>query len=336
MHPFARAPAAGPLSPAGNRRTGSPQGRPPAIVALGFLLSIGSAGCFGLYVLPRRRSPLDAWAYTAAMGGAVAALGALLWCGLAITGHGRMGPGALSRCTLSGAVWFVANTAYTGAIDRIGVARASAMKNLTALFGTVFGLLLTGERLGPAQGAEALAGSALIVAAALLIGGARGGAGMPGAQARARRLDPLGVVLGLVAAAGIGYYLVPAIPVLHASRLGWLQYQAVLGVSGGLLSLLPHAVRRLRGRAAPLAAAQDRLPAAAGGLWFLGSLLVTPGTTLLGLAIAWPLSQLSFYLTLGFGVAVFHEIDLARSRPSVWIGGACTLAALALFGLARG
>ncbi len=303
---------------------------------MGLLLSIGSAGCFGLYVLPRRRSPLDAWAYTAAMGLAVAILGALCWCGLALAGHGRMGQGALFRCTLSGAVWFLANTAYTGAIDRIGVARASAAKNLTALFGTAFGLLLTGERLGPAQALEALAGSALIVAAALLIGRARRGAGMPRSQSDARRLDPLGVLLGLVAAAGIGYYLVPAIPVLDASRWGWLQYQAALGISGGLLSLVPHCLRRLRGRAAPLRLQDERLPGAAGGLWFLGSLLVTPGTTLLGLAIAWPLSQLSFYLTLGFGVAVFHEIDLTRSRRSVWIGGACTLVALALFGLALG
>jgi glucose uptake protein GlcU len=288
--------------------------------------------CFGLYVLPRRHSHLDPWAYSAAMGLVVAALGGAAWLGLAWAGQGALGPAALRRCALSGAIWAGSNVAYVLAIDRAGVARANALKNTTALFATAFGLL-AGERLLPGQAAAAVAGSALIVAAALLLGAApraptAGEAPRPGT-------DALGVLAGLAAAAGIGYYLVPALPVVQAGPWGWLRYQAALGVFGGLANAAPHAIRLALGRARGIPRRELGPPVLAGCLWFAGSALVTPATPLVGLAISWPLSQLSFYLTLLWGVAVYREVDLGRARGAVWAGAACTLAALVLFGLAR-
>ncbi len=308
--------------------------------ALGFLLSLGSAVFFGSYVLPRRYSSLDPWAYTAAMGLALAVMGALLWFGLTLGGHGALNAGALRRCALAGLVWASANVAQILAIDRVGVARANAFKNLAALFGTAFGLWLTGERLVPTGAAAVSAGSLLVVVAALAVGGSAGGRGMPGAASGRAGLDPFGVCAGMLAAAGIGYYLVPGLPVVASSPWGWAQFQAVLALAGGVLSTLPWLARQaLRGRGPAGAGARGwgsmAPPLLAGVCWFVGSSLVTPAAVLIGLAISWPLSQLSFFVTLFWGVAVFHEIDLARGWRRVWLGGACSLLALALFGFAR-
>lgn len=305
------------------------------VVALGFMLSLASAMCFGAYVLPRRYSDVDPWAYSAGMGVAVLGLGILLWIGLALAGHASLVAGGLWRSAFAGLIWFLSNVAYIIAIDRTGVARANAFKNLTALFATVFGLWLTGERLLPWQTAAAVAGSLLIVAAALTIGGAPRGTGMPERASGRSGLDPGGVLMGLVAAAGIGYYLVPALPVVRASAWGWVQFQALLGIFGGLLSCAPYVLRRLAGRGQRLALPSLPLPALAGALWFAGSSLVTPATLLVGLAISWPLSQLSFYVTLLWGISVFREIDLARAQRAVWMGSVLTLIALVLFGVAR-
>ena len=290
--------------------------------------------CFGLYVLPRRRSGLDPWAYSAGMGLMVLILGAGTWLALALAGHGHYTPVDLARCAVSGAVWFLSNVAYILAIDHAGVARANAIKNLTALFGTVFGVM-AGERLAPLQALAAFSGSAAIVSAAALIGTTRRGAGLRGQGPTAA--PAFGVIMGLLAAAGIGYYLVPALPLVAGGAWGWVRYQAALGVFGGTLSIAPHAFRRLLRRGEPLPARGRALglPVLAGALWFAGSCLVTPAAKLVGLAISWPLSQLSFYVTLAWGVRVFDEIDWARSRPAVWAGAALTLVALVLFGWAK-
>lgn len=312
----------------------SPGGAARIAFAVGFALSLAAAFCFGLYVLPRRYSALDPWAYAAGMGGSAMALSAVLWLALAALGHAALPPRATGRSVASAAVWLGGNFAYVLAIDRIGVARASAIKNLAALFGTLAGLLLVGERLGPAQGAAAVAGSALVVAAAALVGASRPAAGAPAPTRAAGRVDPAGVLCALGAAAGIGCYLIPARSLIAAWPWGFLQYQVVLGAVGGLGSLLPHAVRRVRGATAiPRAAA--RLPWLAGATWYAGSLLVTPATALVGIAISWPLSQLSFYVTLAWGVLRLHEIDVRRSRGAVATGAVCTLLALGLLGWAR-
>ena len=312
-----------------------------AIAAAGFSLSLAAAVCFGLYAVLRRRSALDPWTYTAWFGLVVTGLGSILWVGLALT-HRLGGPIGLWWVSAeSAAVWAGASVAYVLSIDRIGVARAGAMKNLAALFGTIFGLWFAPGPFGAWRGAAALAGSALVVVAAVLLGGAQPGAGMP-TPVRGGGVDAWGVLAGIAAAAGIGGYLVPALALVDAGGWTLWRYQAAMAIVGGLLCLLPwmvrHGVRLTTSRVAlPTALPLKALgaPALAGLVWFAGSVLVVPGTALAGLAVAWPVSQLGFYVTLVWGIRAYAEMDVASGRGRVWGAAAVTLLALLLLGAAR-
>ncbi len=310
-----------------------------AIAAAGFGLSLAAAVCFGLYAVARRHSALDPWTYTAWFGVAVAGLGSMLWVGLSLT-HRPAGPAGLWWVGAeSAAIWAGASVAYVLSIDRIGVARAGAMKNLAALFGTIFGWWFAAGPLDAWRGACALVGSALVVVAAVRLGGAPLGAGVP--LSVRGRVDAWGVLAGLAAAAGIGGYLVPALALVDAGGWTLWRYQAAMAVTGGLMCLLPWIVRRVAGRAGPVVVPPlsplkaAGVPVLSGLVWFAGSVLVVPGTALAGLAIAWPVSQLGFFVTLAWGVHAFDEVASGAGRGRVRGAAAVALLALVFLGVAR-
>lgn len=333
---------------------------------LGFLLALVSAVAFGLYVLPRRESRLGPEAYLFYMAVGFLIPSVLMMAFLHGLGHETLPTGAnLAYVVLSGVIWALANLSYILAIDAAGVARATAVKNLTGLFGTLAGIVLLGELLHAASILMTLVGSAAVAASAILLGrlsapesvsgaaedgagalaadeggdgetgGAHHGATATGGSAPAAgRL--LGMVLALLAAVGLGVYLVPGLVAMKrgvTTEMYVASFAFVAGIATIVMVMVWAWMRASRLRAG---FREALLPGIAGVLWIGGSAAVTPATTLTGLAIAWPVSQLGFFLTLAYAIIRFREVDWARGRRSVMIASGLTLVGLVLLGVARG
>lgn len=328
-------------------------------LVLGFLLALLSAVAFGLYVLPRRESRLGPEAYLLymALGFLIPAAGMLVL--LHGPGHEALPTGPnLRDVVLSGVIWALANLAYILAIDATGVARATAVKNLTGLFGTLAGIVLLGELLHAASIAMTLFGSAAVAVSAILLGRLAAPDTGPAGPARTTEGDIdsgtwpspnrptsgpgpgtrryLGMFLALLTAVGLGVYLVPGLLAM-ARGVTIEMYVASFAFVAGLASILMAAVWAfVRGSPLRVGLREASLPALAGLLWIGGSASVTPAAQLTGLAIAWPVSQLGFFLTLAYAIVRLREVDWARGRKSVLLASGLTLVGLVLLGVARG
>jgi glucose uptake protein GlcU len=271
----------------------------------------------------------------------------------------------LRDVAVSGLIWALANLAYILAIDAAGVARATAVKNLTGLFGTLAGIVLLGELIHAASIAMTLVGSAAVAFSAVLLGrlqapavtdgdpgsllrvGSERGS-TPGAAAEQRDVPApvsaaipggsariLGMFLALLAAIGLGVYLVPGLSAM-GHGVTTEMYVASFAFVAGVASLVIAAVwARIAGTSLRARPREIGLAGLAGVLWIAGSAAVTPATELAGLAIAWPVSQLGFFLTLAYAVVRLREVDWVRGRRSVWAASVLTLIGLVLLGVAR-
>jgi len=338
---------------------------------MGFALALVSALAFGLYVLPRRMSRLDAATYLAYMAVGFLVPASVLIAVLHGVAHERL-PSVHVRglVALSGLIWAAANLAYILGIDAAGVARATAVKNLTGLFGTLAGIVLLGELLHPASIAMTLAGSGAVALAAILLGrlsaprempeapsvaaekkDARPAPGwasgtLPAEDGLAVEAEPapdarpggrrvLGMGLGLVAAVGLGVYLVPGLVAMRAGLTAEM-YVASFAFVAGAASLVGAVGWAWATRQRLRVPWHEAWPAlVAGVLWLGGSASVTPATEMTGLAVAWPVSQLGFYLTLAYAVVRLREVDWQTGRRAVLVASALTLVGLVLLGVAR-
>jgi glucose uptake protein GlcU len=301
-------------------------------VAAGFALSLLSAVCFGLYVLPRRQSSLPAPTYLTSMAVGFSIPAALVLWALHV-GLGEAWPRAIQwvQSGETGALWAGANLAYVLAIDRTGVARATAVKNLTGLFGTLAGVVLVGEEMRAWAAAALLLGSALLAWAATVLGRLQWSpGGSPGGKGGAG-----GYLLALLAAMGLGVYLVPGLPAVRAG-MPVEMFVAAFALAAGACTVAGASAWALASRQ-PLWPSRKEAgrPLLAGLLWFGGSAAVTPASFLVGLAVSWPLSQLGFFLTLAYAAARLGEVDLGEHRRAVAGASALTLAGMALLAVAR-
>ena len=289
---------------------------------LGFALALLTALAFGLYMVPRRFSGSSSSAFSTYMGiGVALTLAApLLW-----------GPGAfVLRGFLlaigSGLVFALATHLFVLAVDRLGLSRATPVKNLAGIFGTLFGLTILAEYrgAGPWLILQLVAGSVMIALGAYLIGGIGDPGGLP--QGAERSQAAQGFLLALFSAACFGFYLVPlrlATPL--GTNFGYLGVG--LGAAAGLVG-----PRLVAGR--PGGARRDAgLGLLSGVLLAAGVLLGTPATRLIGLSVAWPLTQLNTFVALGAGLLWLHEFDARRERKRLLGATVLTLVGIALLAM---
>lgn len=267
--------------------------------------------------------------------------GAVLWAILALTGVPPLKGADWLALTESAAIWSAANFAYILAIDGVGIARSTAIKNLTGVFGTLAGVLLLGEILSAVRALAAVAGSFGIVFAAVLIAGAKDSSHPRTDAAAATDVRPNfgqlgGTLFGIAAALGYGLYLVPALPILNTAGTSSSLFVAVFSVVACVLTVWVVALFRWAHVAIEVPGRRDLgLPIIAGIVWFLGSLSVTPAASLIGLAISWPLSQMGFYIALAYAVWWLHEVDPKRQRTRLALASLATLAGMVFLAVAR-
>lgn len=343
-------------------------------VLSGFLLALLSALAFGLYVLPRRESRLgpEVYLFYMAIGFLIPSTLLMVFLHAVLREPIPAGPSAWD-VVWSGLIWAFANLAYILAIDAAGVARATAVKNLTGLFGTLAGIVLLGELLHAASIVMTLIGSVAVALSAILLGqlsapkpepvaepsagaavptaettkdatasaapGSAAGmrtAPLPAPTAGSRRLM-IGMLLALLSAVGLGVYLVPGLQAMDRG-LTTEMYVGSFAFAAGVASILIAILWALAsGSSARLRVSwtEARLPGLSGLLWICGSAAVTPATQLTGLAIAWPVSQLGFFLTLAYAIVRLREVDWAQGKRRILVASGLTLIGLVLLGVAR-
>ncbi len=287
--------------------------------AYGLLLAVLSAVAFGLYMVPRRFSAAGQRDFSAALG-----LGALVALGLPLPfTAGPFSWQGLGIAFLGGLSFAAGSQLFVMSVDALGITRATPVKNLTGVFGTLFGIAILGEYRHSGAGVllELVAGSILTAFGAYLIGGI-GQKTAAGTAPIARRK---GFLLALGAAVGFGFYLVP------------LRLAAPLGTGYGYLGL---GLGALVGLTLPRAAALLRMPvreiglgALSGALLALGVQLAAPAANIVGLSVAWPITQLNTFVALGAGILWLHEHDLRSVRGRLAAASLATALGIVLLAL---
>ncbi|MDA8344460.1 MAG: GRP family sugar transporter [Thermaerobacter sp.] len=285
----------------------------------GLMLAILSAVAFGLYMVPRRFSRAPQVEFSAAMG-----LGAAIALAIPLPFvAGTWSLSGLGIAFLGGLSFALASHLFVLSVDALGLTRATPVKNLTGVFGTFFGIAILGEyrTSGAVVLGQLVLGSLLTALGAYLIGGIGQTADdglAPGGRQR-------GFLLAIGAAAFFGFYLVP---LKLAAPLGTGYGYLGLGLGAVVGLTLPQLSRLVR---MPLREAG--LGALAGALLALGVLLAAPAANLIGLSVAWPITQLNTFVALGAGMFWLREHDFRQVKGRLLLASLATLAGILLLAL---
>lgn len=305
---------------------------------IGFLLALVSSAAFAAYIFPRKSSRLSVPQYQYYLSLAVAPLCVLV--GIIADGEidTRPFPAALSLAC--GVIWTFGSLSYSTAVDYIGIARSTPVKNMAPFFASVYGIAIFHEYTfeDPRSLAAAVGGVLLMTLAAVLLGRA-GAPETERAIAFQNGRDPLerkrAFTFGLLASFGAAFfYGAYAIPLKVVLREGMTAYQAVAWLGVGVLvsSLVLFWVRERRW--SPRAPKREiALCLTAGGIWMSGQALGTVAMVFIPMSVSWPVSNLSTLIAIAWGVWVFREVHLENHKREVgWslLSYAVGLALLAL------
>jgi len=290
--------------------------------ALGFLLALVSSAAFAAYIFPRKSSRLPVLQYQFYLSLAVAPL----CVAVALIADGdidtRPLPAALSFAC--GVIWTFGSLSYSTAVDYIGVARSTPVKNMAPFFASVYGIVIFHEYTFEDHRSlvAAVGGVILMTLAAVLLGRAgapeteRAVAFQNGRDATNRRRA---FAIGLLASFGAAFfYGAYAIPLKFVLREGMTAYQAVAWLGVGVL-VSSVALFWVRGRRwSPSAPRREvALCFTAGAIWMSGQTLGIVAMVFIPMSISWPVSNLSTLIAIAWGVWVFREVHIESHKREV-------------------
>lgn len=302
----------------------------PEYVWTGFAASVSAALFFGIYMIPQKYSGLTPIQFLLSMGVGVLLttfpLGFIkspvLW-------------GTTEQILLSyscGVAWCTGTIGYIYSIKGLGVARATCVKNTTGLWGTLFGILFLAEfsLAQPVKLLYAFLGSSCIVWATLIF-----------TKTRAHNEDKQTgfnvwhIIGALYAAIAFAAIMIPTKQVLLGGLplTKYLFYKGQGAFSAMLLSFL--ILERNNWYAwFQVKPKQHVWAISSGAMWTLGFYLIATGTTLIGLAVSWPLNQMSTHFAVLFGI-ITKEFDMSKyTRHIVW-GLSITTVGIILLALSK-
>jgi len=268
----------------------------------GVLLGLLTAVFIGLFMVPRRYFRGDTLTFLVGMSFGAMVGNAVYW----------LLAGRPFQCTwhacvalLPGANWAVGTYAYAAGTQRVGLSKATGIKNTQVVVTTLGAFLIFGEQ-ATTQPHLAFLGAALVVATAFVLS----------------RTEHRSEALPDASLAG---YLIPIIAgVLYGVNglvMKWLisagvarpQLNLGIGVGAFLGGAGLYAVVNgsFRGALAP-GARQTALAALGGLIWAAGLVTMIVSIAWAGVAVAWSLLNLSIVVSVLYGVFVFREIDARR------------------------
>lgn len=286
---------------------------------------------FGLYMVPRRYSRVSSSRFMFFMG--VGTLAGAYVLGRTFGGNLDVSVELRMMAVVGGIIWGLGTLAYSMGVQKIGLSRSTPVKNTTAILGTLYGIVIFREftLADPAGLAMAVAGSGLIVLAAILLGAVTS----PGEEhiPIERNTFVAGVALSLTAALCYSFY---AIPLKYAvqnglSPTGFLYYMG----QGAFLAMAALALV-VRGSEPPPAGVGEvgLLPLAAGILWAAASAFCNSAIQLVGISIAWPVGNLNTVVAVAYGTWFLNEVRVAEHRRELYQGLLAATVGVALLALA--
>lgn len=290
----------------------------------GFLVAVGSAVPFAAYILPRKLCTLNVFEYQYWLGFAVLPVclataiiaGAPLWGRLDLIGWSL----------LCGPIWVLGSLSYSSAVDRIGVARSTPVKNFAPAFASLYGVLLFTEyTIGdPLSLGMAVGGLLLLLAAAWVLGKASAPEherAIAFSQAETPERRRIAFVHGWLFSFGAAFfYGLYAVPLkLAVARGGLDPYTSCVYLAVGvLLTGLAVYMVRMRRLVPTMPSRRDfALTQIAGAIWAPAQILGTVAMVLVAMSISWPASNLSTVFAVLWGVWVFKEVKLDAHKREV-------------------
>ena len=137
---------------------------------IGFALALVGSLSFGTYILPRKLSALSVVEYQYWLSLAIAPICIIT---AIIAGAELVVEAELALSAFScGLLWTLGSLSYSSAVDNIGIARSTPIKNMAPVFASIYGVVLFAEfTLGdPVFLVMAVGGVLLMTGAAIIIG----------------------------------------------------------------------------------------------------------------------------------------------------------------------
>lgn len=304
------------------------------------MLAVVAAFPFAAYIFPRKLSRLPVLEYQCWLGLAVAPIGVLF----AFVFGGGLNPfhPAVWEALICGPIWTLGSICYSLAVDHIGVARSTPVKNLAPMFSTIYGITIFHEyTLGdPVSLFITIAGVALMILAASLLGKA-GAHENERAFAYDKRLSDLqrkrAMMLGWVysglTAFFYGLYSIPLKSALRqemdpVTACAWLGIGVL--VSSSLVLLVVN--RRLWPRWP--GGYEFKLGQTAGAIWITAQTVGTVAMVHVAMSVSWPVTNLSTLIAIAWGVWVFKEVQLEKHSREVVVSVLLYSAGLGLLAVA--
>lgn len=243
-----------------------------------------------------------------------------------IAGEPLAGPRRLVLYSLAcGLLWTFGSLSYCAAVDNLGVARSTPIKNLAPVFAAMYGILIFREYTlrSPLSLAMALGGVALMALGALIIGrvsameNERAMAFRSGRSAAEKRTSFLtGILFSLSAAFFYGAYSVP-LKYVFSQRMGAYTACAWLGIGVFLSTYMIYLFKERRFAPAFPGKREIQIAQTAGAIWTAGQILGALAMLYIPMSISWPISNISTLVAVGWGVWVFKEIHIGRHMRDV-------------------
>lgn len=284
---------------------------------------------FGLYAIPRRyaQSPSLEFLLTLCVTVAVCTTAA----GIFLTGWSPVSLPQIGLSYLSGILWCMGTVCYIYSVDCLGVGRATPVKNLTVILGVLFGVFIFKEFAWENRLPLALLGAAttLVLLSTIVLGRL-----IPISELatpscpinlirpklkKARQYLVVGFGFALAAALFYGLFGVPGKLVMESMDSVW-PYFTFMG-QGTLVGALACYFIIGKERSWSRVPGKDHLLAMLSGLLFVGafaSLAII--LKLLGIAVAWPISNLNTIVTVIYSSLVLKEISIRQQRTKMFTG----------------
>ncbi|MGE5607039.1 MAG: GRP family sugar transporter [Bacteroidota bacterium] len=228
-----------------------------------------------------------------------------------------------------GITWVIGFFTYMQGIELIGLSRATALKNYTAVIGLLIGILGFGElrQMGPFELGLVFVGCLMMLGSGVALART-----LPGEiEDFTRKRD--GIFCSLVA---VVFFAIYATEVkLVVPRIMAVEYIPVATAWGGALATLVflYITKGKKGVGNWLRMPViEHLRALGGGfLWVIGMYCMTVGIQMAGVGISWAVTPFGTVFSVVLGLKVFHEIELRHHRKYILSGILSSLAAVILF-----
>jgi glucose uptake protein GlcU len=278
--------------------------------AWGIVLALVTAFFIGLFMVPRRYAKSDTVTFLVGMTAGACVGSAIYWL---LSGAPTKVFWGTWAAMLPGANWALGSYAYAWGTERIGLAKATGIKNTQVVVTTLGGFLMFNNAANT-EPVLACVGSAFVVATALALS----------AIDHREESIPHASLMG---------YLVPIIAsVLYGVNgliMNWVidsgislpQMNVMTGIGSVSCAMIIYVVAKKRANIFADCGLRDHALALLGGvIWAAGLISMILSIAYAGLAVAWSLMNLSVVVGVLYGVLILREMDLKSRRWHVAAG----------------